>query len=482
MALEKAPKAALKDSDRVKSYLPPADQTAARYTIRDGKKEGWTSVAERHNVPVEALIEFNFPGSIVKGKLVPEIVNWYLGNHHAFRCPETADRKNRRFRGGENIAIPIVGRMERGEKVFNRPEPVISLDDDPGPGYVYDLLPGQKFGFEVKLPPDPKKFFEYKYFIAVLKINFEGEIVTESAVKFQYKKDKMKAAAEAKLTEDWKVGFGAALDKLGPQYLEKIAKAVATSEKQKVVAAIAEPFELAFKNTAWTSDDGSYSIGHEFTIEGSPAFAGFKGSYTGKNTLKLAAGPVPLKFTIKFSINIGLSADGWKAVFKYVGEKALKQFFQRAGAQLAATWQYLLAEGIVAGAAIAFASILGGISCTALIAWTIDNVNERGDRRGYATWYSAGYVARLFNHPLPAKPPVGDMAKIDEMIALGSADSVTDARRILRDNGRDASGNDNDVLRAYRDAVVESQGGDENAAKVKLRDSLTRKSKQAAGL
>jgi len=93
----------------LRRHQPPRDQILKHHVVAAGKGESLASVAKANNLPVETLIAFNFPGGVENGRIVPEVVNWYLANHEAFRCPETPDRKNRQFKGGERLAIPKAG-------------------------------------------------------------------------------------------------------------------------------------------------------------------------------------------------------------------------------------------------------------------------------------------------------------------------------------------------------------------------------------
>jgi hypothetical protein len=79
-------------------------------------------IATQYGVPVEKLIEFNFPGSVKAGRVDPDIVNWYLFNHQRIRCRDiTRNGYNYMFRGGEKIAVPYLGRVDVGEPVILAP-------------------------------------------------------------------------------------------------------------------------------------------------------------------------------------------------------------------------------------------------------------------------------------------------------------------------------------------------------------------------
>jgi hypothetical protein len=109
MALERQPKS--QNLEAMKGYKPADDKVFKWHPVVDGRQENFTTIAATYGVPVERIIEFNFPGSVEDGRVIPEIVNWYLHYHKDFGCPETYDRINRIFKGGERIAIPRLGGM-----------------------------------------------------------------------------------------------------------------------------------------------------------------------------------------------------------------------------------------------------------------------------------------------------------------------------------------------------------------------------------
>lgn len=118
MALERPPKYLALNPEGVKAYRPPDSEVSTWHTVGRSGHEGWLSLQEKYSIPAARIIQFNFPGAAENGKIVPEIVNWYLRFHNDFDCPETVDRKNRRFKGGERIAIPFRGSVEIGEPVI----------------------------------------------------------------------------------------------------------------------------------------------------------------------------------------------------------------------------------------------------------------------------------------------------------------------------------------------------------------------------
>jgi hypothetical protein len=108
--------------DLVKSYSPPEDDVNMWHTVTNGQTESLGTIAKKFQVPVEKLVEFNFPGSVINGKIDPSIVNWYLFNHIRMRCRHTTkDGYNYMFKGGEKIAIPCLGRVQIGEAIILAP-------------------------------------------------------------------------------------------------------------------------------------------------------------------------------------------------------------------------------------------------------------------------------------------------------------------------------------------------------------------------
>jgi hypothetical protein len=117
-----APKYSILAPDLVKSYSPPKDKVYKWHTVRRGHTESLASIAKQYSVPVEKLIEFNFPGSVKAGRVDPDIVNWYLFNHVRTSCRDvTRDGHNYMFSGGEEIAIPYLGRVDVGEPIILAP-------------------------------------------------------------------------------------------------------------------------------------------------------------------------------------------------------------------------------------------------------------------------------------------------------------------------------------------------------------------------
>ncbi len=108
--------------DLIKSYSPPDAKIKIWHTVKNGHSESLLSIAKQFEVPVQRLIEFNFPGSVKNDTVLPDVVNWYLFNHERFRCRGTTrDGNNYMFSGGERVAIPYLGEVAIGDVVILAP-------------------------------------------------------------------------------------------------------------------------------------------------------------------------------------------------------------------------------------------------------------------------------------------------------------------------------------------------------------------------
>lgn len=105
MALERNPAGKYGKPKELKKFRPAPKLVSLYHTVVK-KDEGFRWLADRYKVPVVQIIGLNFPGSVENGRIIPEVVNWYLNYHEEFRCPETFDKMNRVFKGGEKVAIP----------------------------------------------------------------------------------------------------------------------------------------------------------------------------------------------------------------------------------------------------------------------------------------------------------------------------------------------------------------------------------------
>ncbi len=116
MALERPPATKWGKHEDLKKFRPANDITVKFHTVTD-KMQGFIWLSQNYHVTTNQIIGLNFPGAIENGRVIPEVVNWYLHNHVEFNCPETFDKKNRVFKGGEKIAIPA--------RVLNIEDPIV---------------------------------------------------------------------------------------------------------------------------------------------------------------------------------------------------------------------------------------------------------------------------------------------------------------------------------------------------------------------
>lgn len=116
MALERPPASKWGPHEDLKKFRPSSEIAINYHTVTD-KMQGFLWLSQKYQVSANQIIGLNFPGAIENGRVIPEVVNWYLRHHVEFNCPETFDKKNRVFKGGERIAIP--------RKVLNIEDPIV---------------------------------------------------------------------------------------------------------------------------------------------------------------------------------------------------------------------------------------------------------------------------------------------------------------------------------------------------------------------
>src|SRR5215216_773258 len=468
MSLERPPRYAFLNPEAIKTYRPSDEQVFAWYTVASGRHENLGTLAARYHVSVEKIIEFNFPGSVEHRRVVPEIVNWYLHHHKGFGCPETHDRKNRIFRGGEKLAIPFVGRIELGKPVILK-KPV-SLDEG-GP----NLLASEKFVYEFKIPPKAPK--DLGYLLVQARIAIEGEIKREGLVKTAFKKDQIKLSLEHEFEKDLKGTFSVKADE---KTLKTMAEEVKKGSREGFLRALAAPFEASLKQNY---KFGKFALVPEFGAEFSvtPVVVRLAGQY--EDTFVVDGLELKGKFAVKIGFNVGLSPKGWAWVAERVGGEAIKRLIGAAGRSLVGLWEYLVAEGIVAGGVVVAGTLIGTFAITYLTAWIVADARRKGELKGLATWYVSAYSAKVFREPRPTGFITGDTKMRDELVRLGEQDAVAEARSVLLKARRmQAHGTEEQALEAYRSILLEQDGGKCDTAKWRLQRSLTEKSQQLAGL
>jgi len=293
----------------------------------------------------------------------------------------------------------------------------------------------------------------------------------------QYKKGALKVAVEKKFDDDLKGGLAVRVEQ---KYLDAIVAAVKKGSKADFVRALVAPFELSLKEKY----AGKYiNFAPEMALELSKTPVGFRAGFDTAGPLFIEGFEIEGKFGVKFGVNVGLSPAGWAKVIEKVGPQVLKRFLQAAGAELALLWEYLVAEGIIAAGGILAAAAAAALALTALMAWTIQNANDKGELLGLSTWYSAGYVAKVFNDPRPGGFIPGDTKMRDELVILGEKDAVTDGRGLLQEIGRaEATASEGVVLLAYRQILIDIENGNESEVRRKLRVRLNEKARKIVGL
>jgi hypothetical protein len=437
--------------------------------VARGKRETFWTIAAKYQVPVEKIIEFNFPGSVEKGRVIPAITNWYLHHHKGFGCPETHDHINRKFMGGERVAIPLLGHVEIGDVVIRKP---ISLDDPERP----DLVASEKFIYEFKIPP--KAPADLGYLLAQARISVEGEILKEKGLaKFSFKKDQIKASLEKKFDTDFKGTFSVKVD---DKTMATIAEELKKGSKAGFARALFAPFEASLKqsyrfgNIAVTPE-----LGGEFSI--TPVVVRLAGEY--QDTLIVEGMSLKGKFVVKIGFNVGLSKKGWAWVAQKVGPEAIKRFISGAGRALAGLWEYLVAEGVVAAGVIVIGTVAGTLALTYLMAWVVADARHKGELEGLSSWYVSAFWRKVFGDSSPSGPMDGDAKVRDELVRLGEQDAVAEARSVLRKAQRpEADGTDREALDAYKNILIDLDKGNYNWARDRLQNSVREHARKLVGL
>lgn len=480
MAIERPPRTGTLNLEAVKSYRPPEDQVYAWHTVTSGIQENFTTIAARHRVPVEKIIGFNFPGTVENGRLVSEVVNWYLRHHRGFGGPETRDRKNRMFKGGEKVAIPYTGSMEVGEPVFllKKQQPV-KLDE---PGHI---LAAHKFVHEFKIPP--KAPAEVGYIAYQVRISIEGEVIQPSGVlKAQYKKDQIKGQIEKQLDGDLKAVFSGKFDE---KVLKAAAEEVSKGSKAGFARALLAPLEASLKESF---KFGKISVVPEVGVEGLeiikepgklPTPIVFRVAGEWQDAFLVEGIRLQGKFVFKAGFNLGLSKKGWAWIAQKVGGEVLKRFLAQSGRALAQVGAYLVAEGILAAGAVAVGVIAAGVAVTALVAWLAVESGRKGQLRGLAGWYYTAYVNKVFGLERPTGPVSYEFGQMrDELVQLGEKDAVNMAVSVVQKQGKQAThSTEAAALELYRDTAIQIYGSEANA-KQQLTNSLRTQIETKMGL
>jgi hypothetical protein len=448
--------------DAIRTYRPPEDEVFQWHTVTSGIQENFNTIAARHRVPVERIIGFNFPGTVENGRVLTEVVNWYLRHHKGFGGPETRDRRNRMFRGGERVAIPYVSRVDAGEPlIFMGRKKPLTLDE---PGHI---LASQKFVHEFKIPPNAPA--EVGYIAYQVRISIEGEVIQPNGVlKTQFKKDQVKGQIESQLDGDLKAVFSAKYDE---KVLKAAAEEVAKGSKTGFVKVLMAPLEASLKENF---KFGKISIVPEVGVEGLeiikepgklPTPIVFRVAGEWQDTLLIEGTRLQGKFTFKAGFNLGLSKKGWAWIAQKVGGEALKRFLAASGRAMAQAAAYLVAEGILAAGAAAVAAVATAVTVTAVVAWLAVDAERNGKMRGMAGWYYTAYVNKVFGLERPSGPVSYEFGQVrDDLVRLGEKDALDMALGLVqKKNAQATHPTEADALRLYREMAVQFYGSEANA-------------------
>ncbi len=448
--------------------LPKGPRSGRPHHVADN--ETLESVAQKYGVPVKTLLLHNF------GTLDPMEINWYL--HYQVGCHlPTHDQKNWRF---SRSASPGVIYIPDRHQVLQM-DPII-ITGTAGPGqrvdlslpFPVDMLASSKFTYEFKFP---KK--EIGYFLVEARIAVEGELKQQGGVvKVSFKKDQVKAAIEKKLSDDTKAGFSMKFD-------EKSMKPIMEAVKNRSVKDFTKALFSAFDASIKTSYKfGKFSLVPEAGLEVStaPLVIRLAGEY--EDVLPIEGATFKGKFVLKGGFNFGLSKAGWAWIAERIGAEAVKDFLIGAGERaLATVGEWLLAEGVLMGGAIAIGTVVGTLGLVSLTAWVCNDARRKGELTGLATWYVSAYSAKVFREERPSGFIIGDTKLRDQLVLMGEKDAVQDARAVLMKlNNPAARGTDDQALEAFRQILLAADKGNWNTAKWRLQQSLEQKSKRLVGL
>jgi hypothetical protein len=473
MAKEQAPKYASLHPEQIKTYRPPDDSVLTWHRVTSGRTENLLVLATRYQVPVQKLVELNFPGSLDEhGRIVPEIVNWYLHHHNGFQCPETHDRQNRIFRGGERVAIPLLGRIALGDPIIQKKRP-ISLDDK------YQWLGGEKFFHEWRFPRTGAK--EYGYLAAQLRLMIEGEIAETGPTKLGVSVQQVKATLDQELEKDFKIVYGVRVeastdDRDGT--MERMADGFRKGNVKGIAGALLAPFSVALKQ--------KYGITKNFALVPEIALQASSTPVIGRLTADFEyplAHNLKIKGIVRGGLHVGLSKKGLAWLLEKLGPEAIKRFAASAGRAFSGLWEYMVAEGIVAGAAVVAVAVVAAFGMTYLMACILKDTSQKGMMGGLATWYVEGYVAKVFHTAIVDQWVEKPYQKAkQDLIRAGELDAVADARNFLRQQKllRQAGGTEDEALAAYCNILKGTDS--EKVAKDRLRGLLTERSRKIFGL
>ena len=428
-------------------------------------KETWESVATAYGLSVQRLIRHNFR------TLDPAEINWYL--YEYVGCRKSPDQKNYCFSTTDDPGLVYLppARLEMEPILITAPPPKAPNipTDKPPEDKGQPLLPQViKFAWETKTP-----VFEKGDFACLFKFALEGELSANSMTSFQVKGDAIKAAMEKQLTEDVSYSVGVKLEKVK---LDDVAEAVKNKDLKGFLAKFAG-LEGSLKGKLNVGPVNSWEAGAEFALR--PIFVKIGGSCKEEYHVPEL---VIAKFSVKGSMHVGPSTAGWVKIWKRVGAEALKNFAKAGGESLAALWETLVAEGIVAGAGIAAGAIIGTLGITYLTASIVAEARRKGELEGIATWYGSAYLAKVFRRPRPSGFITGDVELRDQVLLAGEKDAIRQATEIVAKRNETAEyPTEEKALGRYRELALAMYGSEENA-EFELRKVLNAHARKIVGL
>lgn len=478
MALEQPPPRLENLSlESLKNYRPSDGGVYTWHIVANGMQENFATISAKYQIPVNYIIEFNFPGSVKANRIIPQIVNWYLHYHIGFNCPETHDKKNRIFKGGEQIAIPF-----QGNSRWNVTK-ITYLNQE------NDIIPLPfKFvgGFDL-----PKKAFNVGYFLFRFKIGYEGELIRKNCrSKISVSAKEIKVSVEEKwhiFETDFSSGIAVKAKKFSTKELADLLQDKTTDSFAKKMAHIfSVPVEISLKKTFKIDKNDNKNrhfpdtVTPEFRLDLTKRDSGPDKGGTGLPMPAIIRCQFGYSDTIRFSfdkgeekkfykyffdckiaatieVSIGLSPKGWEMAYQ-IGRQVATRLVAALGA-----------EGVLA-AIIPFAvAIPLNFAFTYFVAWCTADVRRKGQAKGLEFLYATAYVHKVFGDKVSGNlrdsisngDPLRDVKT--SLVELGEKDAVADARKLLQKSKHpQANGTDKQVLYAYMWILIEQNGGDYN--------------------
>jgi hypothetical protein len=425
VAIEHPPASTFGSPEALKTYRPDRAQTLRIHEVKDQTKPGnptedLISVARVNGVDVVQLIAFNFPGSVINGKVKPEVVNWYLHYHKEFDCPDTRNGKNRMFRGGERLYIP------RGK------DPVPPPADDKDP-----LKGGVEFEFSFPERRGGSQDLIWKIGGAVKGKFIVLDSDTQAKGNINWLKRQVGADIGTKLQDELEVKFGTKFD------IPKLRKA--TSPKE-FLTIIGDQTSLSLKDK--TSKNGlfarlthqkmlgvSYEFGVQFSV--TPVFAKV-GLEFAPFDFKVLGVRVVISFTAELKLSIG------------PGPRLLGFLLEEAAPWAVAAAPWALSLVVSTGILIGVEQILR-------------EAGAQGTRKGCLSWYTTGYVRAIFPSGASTAGPLPgpQYALMLRLYNRGRVDALQAAQRSFP--------GDPDPVGNYRNFLISTHEGKYQYA----RDDLT---------